>query len=85
MARSWKDRIAARDAAQLKQAADDRDNDHETLIRVTCPQDVYDALDLLHTRCMDHLDPNTVEEHVITATLSRFLDEMWDLVHGGKS
>jgi hypothetical protein len=67
---------ARRAAALAKLARDNTDNDRETLVRVTCPQDVYDAINLLRTRSMDHLDPNSIEESPITAALARFLDEI---------
>jgi hypothetical protein len=61
----------------VSNAGDDdrKDNDVETLIRVTRPQDVYNALDLLHTRCMDNLP----EDSPFTVAIGKFLDAILDL------
>jgi hypothetical protein len=53
------------------------DNDAETLIRVTCQQDVYDALNLLHTRCIDNLGTRE-EDREMTILLGSFMEQLLD-------
>lgn len=47
-------------------------NGDAILARVDMPQDVYEALTMLHTDCLDELG----EDHPMTHALSRALDEV---------